>query len=92
MLRTAIVHNHDDLTLDVLRETVAKATALETRIAPIQLRELGGSLSDDGSVVNAVHVMSANPICFRLPEKGEVGEFRESCQSLETYSPPGWAT
>jgi len=32
--------------------------------------------------------MSANPICFRLPEKGEVGEFHESCQSLETYSPP----
>jgi hypothetical protein len=92
MLRTAIVHNHDDLTLEALRETVAKATALETRIAPFQLRALGGDLSDEAPVVTAVHVMSANPICFRLPEKGEVGQFRESCQSLEKYSPPEWTT
>ena len=92
MLRTAIVHNHDDLTLETLGGIVAKATALETRIAPFQMRALGGVLSDDAPFVNAVHVMSSNPICFRLPEKGEVAQFRESCQSLEKYSPPEWAS
>jgi hypothetical protein len=92
MLRTAIVHNHDDLTLETLSGIVARATALETRIAPFQMRVLGGVLSDDAPFVSAVHVMSSNPICFRLPEKGEVAQFRESCQSLEKYSPPEWAT
>jgi hypothetical protein len=95
MVRTAIVHNRHDLTLEWLRDLIAKTTTAETKILPFQVPKLDSGQawqSPHGDVVSAVHVATDNPVCFRLPQKGEVDRFRESCQSLQKYCPDVWAT
>ena len=95
MVKTAIVHQQGDVTLEELREIVARTTMSATTMAPFQLPQWDGSDARDlpqGDVVSAVHVATDPPICFRLPEPGEIRAFREACQSLQRYSPKEWAT
>jgi hypothetical protein len=95
VIRTGIVHGRGDLSVETLRETIAGTISAEVIIAPFQLADRGKSRewrSPQGAVVNAVHVATDDPVCFRLAEKGELAEFRESCRFLEKCAPDEWAT
>src|SRR5512134_4186992 len=94
MIRTALVHQRENLTLEALHETIARSVAADTELGTFQLPERDDARmwqSPRGEVVSAVHVAGAPPVCFRLPVEGEVREFKDSCRFLAESAREEWA-